>query len=219
MYRSKGQYRPVVAFLLLMLVLSATPHSVVASARLRQRGGHCIPRKIAAVPQQPLIVAETDFTVPSSDPPMPIDTLSAGNPKMNLETVVQNPNNGSLHSIEGKHNPPPSSTSHQVSLSTSTFKQLNVSSPLNPTISSSSNDNYNNNNNLFQPCEISVYTYDSSESCNKIFNEFGACGLSVYYPFIMKNNLPRLALPKNIFDKYGKSQHNKLCGSKSKTNK
>ncbi|KAK5991661.1 hypothetical protein PT974_07694 [Cladobotryum mycophilum] len=57
----------------------------------------------------------------------------------------------------------------------------------------------------------SIFRFGSAADCNKIFRQSGACGISTYF----KNVNPQatfVAMPAEVFDKYGAAQHNKLCG-------
>lgn len=55
----------------------------------------------------------------------------------------------------------------------------------------------------------SIYRYGDPAECRAIFEQYGACGLSTYFPDAP--NLPLVAMPNNIWDNYGASQHNQLC--------
>lgn len=57
----------------------------------------------------------------------------------------------------------------------------------------------------------SIYRFGNADECNKIFRQYGACGISTYF----KNVDPKatlVAMPSDVFDKHGKSQNNKMCG-------
>ncbi|KAL6904079.1 hypothetical protein GGI43DRAFT_381770 [Trichoderma evansii] len=57
----------------------------------------------------------------------------------------------------------------------------------------------------------SIYRFGSASQCHQILRTAGACGISTYF----KNVDPKasfVAMPADVFDKYGQSQHNKLCG-------
>lgn len=193
---------------LLLLVLCTIPQP--ASARLRRRAGHCIPRKGANEPQQPLVGADVHSTASVWNSNTATDTVQAGKHEAHVKSDWSKDDHTQSATPHRSSNiiSPIFATSHQASY-TITSKTKPYIPP--PSKSSSSNENQNRNN--LKPCEISVYTYDLPSSCNKIYNEFGACGLSTYYPEIMSSSLPRLAVPMDIFDKYGKSQYNTLCGS------
>lgn len=70
------------------------------------------------------------------------------------------------------------------------------------------------NDKSFTSCEISVYSYTRASECSDTYNTVGACGLSTYFKDKMNSTLPRLAVPMAVFDQFGSSQHNTLCGSK-----
>ncbi|ATY65413.1 hypothetical protein A9K55_002148 [Cordyceps militaris] len=56
---------------------------------------------------------------------------------------------------------------------------------------------------------ISIYSFESS--CNSALRTGGACGLSTYFPNV-DENASFFAMPWEVFDQYGRSQHNVLCG-------
>ncbi|KAL7940935.1 hypothetical protein V8C42DRAFT_336264 [Trichoderma barbatum] len=56
----------------------------------------------------------------------------------------------------------------------------------------------------------SIFMFGSASNCRKIFWQYGACGISTFFPNAA--NLPLVALPSGIFDRYGSSdQENRLC--------
>lgn len=57
----------------------------------------------------------------------------------------------------------------------------------------------------------SIYAFGSASSCHKILRTGGACGLSTYFPDV-DSRASFVAMPSEVFDKYGQSQHNTLCG-------
>jgi hypothetical protein len=59
----------------------------------------------------------------------------------------------------------------------------------------------------------SIYAFGSASSCHNTLRTFGACGISTFFPNI-DPNLSYVAIPSGLFDKYGQSQHNTLCGKK-----
>lgn len=66
-------------------------------------------------------------------------------------------------------------------------------------------------------CELSVYSYDTDPAvkpCATVMNEGGACGMTTYFQDLANDPMPRVAVPMAVFDPYGASQNNKLCGSK-----
>lgn len=57
----------------------------------------------------------------------------------------------------------------------------------------------------------SIFRFGSASQCHDILRTSGACGISTYF----KNVSPKksfVAMPSEIFDQYGQSQHNTLCG-------
>ncbi|KAK5989439.1 hypothetical protein PT974_10958 [Cladobotryum mycophilum] len=58
----------------------------------------------------------------------------------------------------------------------------------------------------------SIFHFGSASDCRKIFWQYGACGLSTYFANKVDPKMPLVAMPSRIFDKYGASQHNTLCG-------
>lgn len=58
----------------------------------------------------------------------------------------------------------------------------------------------------------SIFMFGSASNCRSIFWQYGACGLSTYFANKVPSNLPLVALPSGIFDRYGPSdQGNSLC--------
>ncbi|KIL87816.1 hypothetical protein FAVG1_08695 [Fusarium avenaceum] len=58
----------------------------------------------------------------------------------------------------------------------------------------------------------SIFMFGNEQNCRQIFWTGGACGLSTYFADQVDPNLPLIAMPSGIFDRYGQAQHNKLCG-------
>ncbi|RFU81471.1 hypothetical protein TARUN_736 [Trichoderma arundinaceum] len=57
----------------------------------------------------------------------------------------------------------------------------------------------------------SIFQFGSASNCRSIFWQFGACGISTFFPNV-PSNLPLVALPSGIFDAHGPSdQENSLC--------
>lgn len=57
----------------------------------------------------------------------------------------------------------------------------------------------------------SIFMFGSASACRKTFYDYGACGLSTYFKGKVDPNMPLIAMPSHIFDKYGQAQNNKLC--------
>ncbi|KAF4337282.1 hypothetical protein FBEOM_8871 [Fusarium beomiforme] len=58
----------------------------------------------------------------------------------------------------------------------------------------------------------SIFMFGSSRKCRQVFYTGGACGLSTYFADKVDPNLPLVAVPSGVFDKFGQAQHNQLCG-------
>ena len=58
---------------------------------------------------------------------------------------------------------------------------------------------------------ISIFQYGDPAACRQLFYQYGACGLSTYQPNT-DPNMPLVAIPGLVFDQYGASQNNQLCG-------
>jgi hypothetical protein len=56
----------------------------------------------------------------------------------------------------------------------------------------------------------SIFRFGSATECRKIFRVSGACGISTYFPNTPDMSL--VAMPADVFDRYGQAQHNSLCG-------
>ncbi|KAL7919450.1 hypothetical protein ACQKWADRAFT_301453 [Trichoderma austrokoningii] len=57
----------------------------------------------------------------------------------------------------------------------------------------------------------SIYANGSPSSCHNILRTAGACGISAFRPDI-DPNASFITILYDIFDQYGESQNNKLCG-------
>ncbi|KAM0514510.1 hypothetical protein ACHAPE_006805 [Trichoderma viride] len=57
----------------------------------------------------------------------------------------------------------------------------------------------------------SIYAYGSASACHNTLRVYGACGISTFFQNIDPNK-SFVAMPSDVFDKYGQSQHNTLCG-------
>ncbi|UKZ78138.1 hypothetical protein TrVFT333_005872 [Trichoderma virens FT-333] len=57
----------------------------------------------------------------------------------------------------------------------------------------------------------SIFMFGSASNCRNIFWQYGACGLSTYFANKVPSNLPLVALPSGVFDRYGEAQDNSLC--------
>lgn len=57
----------------------------------------------------------------------------------------------------------------------------------------------------------SIFQFGSDPRCRDLFWKHGACGLSTYHKYV-DSNMPLVAVPGHIFNQWGASQNNKLCG-------
>ncbi|KAJ6787105.1 hypothetical protein PWT90_07226 [Aphanocladium album] len=57
----------------------------------------------------------------------------------------------------------------------------------------------------------SIFQFGDASRCRKIFYNSGACGISTYFKGKVPDNMPLVAIPSHVFDKYGQAQDNKLC--------
>ncbi|KAL6862104.1 hypothetical protein J3F83DRAFT_762802 [Trichoderma novae-zelandiae] len=57
----------------------------------------------------------------------------------------------------------------------------------------------------------SIFMFGSASNCRQIFYDFGACGLSTFFADKVPSNLPLVAIPSGIFDRFGEAQDNSLC--------
>lgn len=57
----------------------------------------------------------------------------------------------------------------------------------------------------------SIYRFGSPTECRQIFRQYGACGISTYFKNV-DPNASLVAMPAEVFDRYGAAQNNKLCG-------
>ncbi|KAJ2975887.1 hypothetical protein NQ176_g5261 [Zarea fungicola] len=57
----------------------------------------------------------------------------------------------------------------------------------------------------------SIYRFGDAKECSKILRDYGACGISTYFKNV-NQGASFVAMPSGVFDKYGASQNNKLCG-------
>lgn len=57
----------------------------------------------------------------------------------------------------------------------------------------------------------SIFQFGDAQRCRKIFYDSGACGLSTYFKGKVPSNMPLVAVPSGVFDRYGQAQNNKLC--------
>ncbi|KAK9897684.1 hypothetical protein P389DRAFT_60485 [Cystobasidium minutum MCA 4210] len=133
-------------------------------------------------------------------PPSPSHSPSAVSSSKSIArpppgTIAPPANSPSTPSLQPPSVPPPSSVQSSHSLVTTS-----VVPPSSPAPGG------------LQTCEISVYTYAPASECARIYDTAGACGLSTYFPDVLSSTLPRLAVPMGIFDQYGSSQYNTLCG-------
>jgi hypothetical protein len=51
----------------------------------------------------------------------------------------------------------------------------------------------------------SIFMFDDSARCRKIFYDSGTCGLSTYFRGRVDPNMSLVAIPSRIFDKYGQA--------------
>ncbi len=58
----------------------------------------------------------------------------------------------------------------------------------------------------------SIYSFEAAATARETFYNYGACGLSTYFVGVVPSTMPLVAMPSTIFDQYGASQHNTLCG-------
>lgn len=57
----------------------------------------------------------------------------------------------------------------------------------------------------------SIYRFGDAKQCHHILRDAGACGISTYFKNV-NQEASFVAMPADVFDKYGSAQHNKLCG-------
>lgn len=57
----------------------------------------------------------------------------------------------------------------------------------------------------------SIFAYGDANACHNTLRQYGACGISTYFQNVDPNS-SFVALPSGIFDQFGASQHNTLCG-------
>ncbi|OPB45458.1 hypothetical protein A0O28_0076680 [Trichoderma guizhouense] len=57
----------------------------------------------------------------------------------------------------------------------------------------------------------SIFMFGDPAPARNLLNQFGACGLTTYFPGQVPDDMPLVAMPANIFDQYGSAQHNTLC--------
>ncbi|KAM0667456.1 hypothetical protein ACQRIT_003488 [Beauveria bassiana] len=57
----------------------------------------------------------------------------------------------------------------------------------------------------------SIFQFGDASRCRKLFYDSGACGLSTYFKGKVPSNMPLVAVPSRIFDKFGQAQDNQLC--------
>lgn len=57
----------------------------------------------------------------------------------------------------------------------------------------------------------SIFRFGSASQCHEILRTAGACGISTYFKGVNSKS-SFVAMPAEIFDKHGQSQHNTLCG-------
>ncbi|KAL6894968.1 hypothetical protein GGI43DRAFT_386110 [Trichoderma evansii] len=58
----------------------------------------------------------------------------------------------------------------------------------------------------------SIFQFGSASNCRQIFYDFGACGLSTFFPNQVPASMSLVALPSHIFDAHGsEDQDNPLC--------
>lgn len=58
----------------------------------------------------------------------------------------------------------------------------------------------------------SLYSFDAAATAREVFYTAGACGLSTYFVGVVSDSMPLVAMPSTVFDNYGSSQNNQLCG-------
>lgn len=57
----------------------------------------------------------------------------------------------------------------------------------------------------------SIYRFGDATQCHHILRDAGACGISTYFKNV-NQEASFVAMPADVFDRYGSAQHNKLCG-------
>ncbi|KAK3181599.1 hypothetical protein K4F52_007154 [Lecanicillium sp. MT-2017a] len=57
----------------------------------------------------------------------------------------------------------------------------------------------------------SIYRYGNAQECHHILRDYGACGISTYFKNV-NQEASFVAMPADVFDRYGSAQHNSLCG-------
>ncbi|CEJ94380.1 hypothetical protein VHEMI09917 [[Torrubiella] hemipterigena] len=57
----------------------------------------------------------------------------------------------------------------------------------------------------------SIYRFGDAKQCHHILRDSGACGISTYFKKV-NQEASFVAMPSDVFDKYGSAQNNKLCG-------
>lgn len=58
----------------------------------------------------------------------------------------------------------------------------------------------------------SIFMFGNPAPARSLLYNYGACGLSTYFPGKVPASMPLVAMPAGVFDKYGSAQHNTLCG-------
>lgn len=64
------------------------------------------------------------------------------------------------------------------------------------------------------PITGSEYSFDTDANCNQVFYQSGACGLSTYFTSQFPSSAGQefVAISASVFDQFGASQNNELCG-------
>ncbi|KAM3512352.1 hypothetical protein MY11210_003991 [Beauveria gryllotalpidicola] len=57
----------------------------------------------------------------------------------------------------------------------------------------------------------SIFRFGDASRCRKILYDSGACGLSTYFKGKVPPNMTLVAVPSDVFDRFGEAQNNKLC--------
>ncbi|KAH8590951.1 hypothetical protein B0O99DRAFT_598489 [Bisporella sp. PMI_857] len=57
----------------------------------------------------------------------------------------------------------------------------------------------------------SIYMFGDPAAARQLFNQYGSCGISTYFPTAVPASIPLVAMPYSIMQSYGFAQHNTLC--------
>jgi hypothetical protein len=58
---------------------------------------------------------------------------------------------------------------------------------------------------------LTNYQFGDPAAARQLFNQYGSCGISTYFPTAVPASMPLVAMPYSIMQSYGFAQHNTLC--------